>query len=171
MAAKKAAVAAHTAPKNDPKEVLHREGTAMRTQFAAERRAVVEASAAFNRRTVAYLRAKSPETQAAFVKGMVEEARVVLQPWAMEILYVVGLVDRARFTELQRLLGVSSRVLSDKLQDLRQAGLVDRQVYDEHPVRIEYFLTKRGARVALLGSPLFCELDAAVTVKEPAKSG
>lgn len=165
MARPKAAVVRHT----DPIQTLHREGEAMRAAFGTERRAVVDAASTFNRCTVGYLRAKPAEVQAAFVKGMVIEGRVLFQPWAMEILYVTGLLGRARFTELQRLLGVSSRTLSDKLADLRRAGLVDRQVFDEQPVRIEYFLTKRGTRVAILGSPLFCELESVVPA--PAKSG
>jgi DNA-binding HxlR family transcriptional regulator len=76
----------------------------------------------------------------------------------MEILYVLGLLSRSRFTQLQRLLGVSSRTLSDKLKHLREAGFIDREIFDEQPVRIEYFLTKSGRKVAALAAPLLAHL-------------
>jgi DNA-binding HxlR family transcriptional regulator len=76
----------------------------------------------------------------------------------MEILYVIATLGRARFTQLIDLLGMSSRTLSDKLKALREAGLLDRELFDEQPVRIEYYLTKHGAKTAALASPLFCHL-------------
>jgi DNA-binding HxlR family transcriptional regulator len=41
--------------------------------------------------------------------------------------------------------GVSSKVLSDALDDLEESGLVDRSVVSEKPFRVEYSLTDRGA--------------------------
>jgi DNA-binding HxlR family transcriptional regulator len=40
--------------------------------------------------------------------------------------------------------GISSKVLSDSLDDLEQAQLVDRTVISEKPFRVEYSLTTRG---------------------------
>jgi DNA-binding HxlR family transcriptional regulator len=40
--------------------------------------------------------------------------------------------------------GVSSKVLSDSLDDLEQKRLVDRAVVSEKPFRVEYSLTERG---------------------------
>ena len=40
--------------------------------------------------------------------------------------------------------GVSSKVLSDSLDDLAERGLVDREVVSETPFRVEYSLTERG---------------------------
>lgn len=143
----------------DPRETLRREGARMHEAYRAELDATVKSAAAFSRKTVGDLRTLPHEEQAAFIKGMITEGDVVFQPWAMEIMYVLGLLGRARFTDLQRLLGVSSRTLSDKLQVLRDEDLVSREVFDEQPVRIEYALTKRGQRVAVLGSALFAELE------------
>lgn len=131
----------------------------MHAEFRPELDSAVKAATAFSRKTVGHLRTLPHEDQAAFIKGMIAEGDIAFQPWAMEILYVLGLLGRARFTDLQRLLGVSSRTLSDKLQELRENGLVSRQVFDESPVRIEYALTKHGSRVAVLGSALFAELE------------
>jgi DNA-binding HxlR family transcriptional regulator len=40
--------------------------------------------------------------------------------------------------------GVSSKVLSDSLEDLEEHGLVDREVVSEKPFRVQYSLTERG---------------------------
>jgi DNA-binding HxlR family transcriptional regulator len=150
---------AAVAKRSDPKQTLEREGSIMHAKYVEDLDGVVRAAAGFSKKTVAHLRRLPAEDQAAFIKGMIEEGDVLFQAWAMEILYVLGLLSRSRFTELQRLLGVSSRTLSDKLMELRRAGLVEREVFDEQPVRIEYFLTKRGQRTAVLGAALFADYE------------
>jgi DNA-binding HxlR family transcriptional regulator len=40
--------------------------------------------------------------------------------------------------------GISSKVLSDSLEDLEEKGLVDREVISDRPFRVEYSLTDRG---------------------------
>jgi DNA-binding HxlR family transcriptional regulator len=40
--------------------------------------------------------------------------------------------------------GISDRMLSERLKELEAEGLVQRAVYPEHPVRIEYHLTEKG---------------------------
>ncbi|MFC7229377.1 helix-turn-helix transcriptional regulator [Salinirubellus salinus] len=40
--------------------------------------------------------------------------------------------------------GVSSKVLSDSLEDLEEHGLVNREVVSEKPFRVQYSLTERG---------------------------
>jgi DNA-binding HxlR family transcriptional regulator len=50
-----------------------------------------------------------------------------------------------RFGELQHSLGVSPRVLSTRLQELEDEGLVRREVFAEVPPRVEYTLTEKGA--------------------------
>jgi len=40
--------------------------------------------------------------------------------------------------------GISSKVLSDSLDDLEEAGIVTRSVVSEKPFRVEYALTDRG---------------------------
>jgi DNA-binding HxlR family transcriptional regulator len=41
--------------------------------------------------------------------------------------------------------GISSKVLSDSLEDLEEKGLVEREVISDRPFRVEYSLTERGA--------------------------
>ncbi|WP_246983862.1 winged helix-turn-helix transcriptional regulator [Halorientalis marina] len=40
--------------------------------------------------------------------------------------------------------GISSKVLSDSLDDLEEASIVTRSVVSEKPFRVEYALTERG---------------------------
>jgi DNA-binding HxlR family transcriptional regulator len=49
-----------------------------------------------------------------------------------------------RFGELQHSLEISPRVLSTRLQELEDEGLVRREVFAEVPPRVEYTLTEKG---------------------------
>ncbi len=50
-----------------------------------------------------------------------------------------------RFSYLMEAIpGLHDPLLSDRLKDLEQEGIVVRRVYDETPVRIEYTLTAKG---------------------------
>lgn len=50
-----------------------------------------------------------------------------------------------RFCELTASVeGLSDRVLSDRLRELEMEGIVERVVYPQIPVRVEYRLTARG---------------------------
>lgn len=118
------------------------------------------ASKAFSSDVLQFLSRRTPEAQTRWAQASVEAGRVLFQPWSMEIVFVLAIAKEARFGELQKMLGgISSRTLSDKLQTLREEGLVEREVYDEQPVRIEYRLTKEGRRTASLATPLFAHLN------------
>ena len=49
-----------------------------------------------------------------------------------------------RFDELQRDLGIARNILTDRLQKLVAHGVLERQPYQQHPVRYEYRLTPMG---------------------------
>lgn len=50
-----------------------------------------------------------------------------------------------RFNELgARLEVVSDRMLSERLKELEQEGMIERRVLPETPVRVEYRLTEKG---------------------------
>jgi DNA-binding HxlR family transcriptional regulator len=49
-----------------------------------------------------------------------------------------------RFTELRDRVGISSQVLTRSLRDLEENGLVERRVFAEVPVRVEYSLSDVG---------------------------
>ncbi|GAA5415914.1 HTH-type transcriptional regulator YodB [Paraliobacillus ryukyuensis] len=64
--------------------------------------------------------------------------------WVGLILYEL-LNDAKRFSEIEAALPISGRLLSERLKMLEQEGMVERKVYSEFPVRIEYVLTEKGA--------------------------
>lgn len=50
-----------------------------------------------------------------------------------------------RFCEMTSIVeGLSDRVLSDRLRELESEGVVERIVYPQIPVRVEYHLTEKG---------------------------
>jgi DNA-binding HxlR family transcriptional regulator len=50
-----------------------------------------------------------------------------------------------RFKDIsERIPGMSDRMLSERFKELEEAGIVNRCVYPETPVRIEYELTEKG---------------------------
>lgn len=49
-----------------------------------------------------------------------------------------------RFSELQDELGISPTTLSDRLEELCEAGILDRESHDEIPPRVEYRPTEKG---------------------------
>lgn len=106
-----------------------------------------------------FLGGRSEEEVAAWMKTALASSQQLFQPWTMEIVYLTALSGSSRFSQLEALLGISSRTLSRKLKDLVDAGFLDRTIHDEHPVRIEYTLTKDGRRAAALAAPLFAFLN------------
>lgn len=64
--------------------------------------------------------------------------------WSLLILF--ALVDGSdRFNALKsRIEGISQRMLTQTLRDLEREGYVNRTVYPEVPVRVEYALTELG---------------------------
>lgn len=63
--------------------------------------------------------------------------------WTGLILYQL-LGGSQRFNEIESALPVSGRLLSERLKELEKEGLVERKVYSEVPVRVEYSLTEKG---------------------------
>jgi DNA-binding HxlR family transcriptional regulator len=62
---------------------------------------------------------------------------------------------------------ISSKMLSESLDDLERAGLVDRTLLSDQPVRVEYSLTDRGLSL----EPLIEELLQWGTVHDVADTG
>jgi DNA-binding HxlR family transcriptional regulator len=63
--------------------------------------------------------------------------------WTGLILYQL-LDGSQRFNEIESALPVSGRLLSERLKELEKEGLVERKVFSEVPVRVEYSLTDKG---------------------------
>ncbi|MEC1524613.1 helix-turn-helix domain-containing protein [Neobacillus niacini] len=65
------------------------------------------------------------------------------QRWSALVIYQL-LSGSQRFSEIQSAIGISGKVLSDRLKDLEHQGVVKREVIPETPVIIEYSLTEKG---------------------------
>ena len=65
------------------------------------------------------------------------------QRWTALIIYQI-LSGPYRFCALQSSIGISGKVLSERLKDLEQKGIIKRKVIPETPVIIEYSLTEKG---------------------------
>jgi len=76
------------------------------------------------------------------------------QRWTGLVIYQL-LTGPKRFCTLESSMGISGRVLSERLKDLENQGIVKREVYPETPVRIEYSLTDKGLAL----EPLMKEIE------------
>jgi DNA-binding HxlR family transcriptional regulator len=70
--------------------------------------------------------------------------------WALWIMLAVHETDGARFTDLAGEPGLSRRVLTERLRNLVQAGLLETRQYQARPPRSRYLLTARGLQVRRL---------------------
>jgi DNA-binding HxlR family transcriptional regulator len=66
------------------------------------------------------------------------------EPWTPLVLRDVW-VGINRFDGLQRDLGISRKVLAERLKHLVEEGMLERRPYSEHPARHEYVLTRKGS--------------------------
>ncbi|SPH18597.1 putative HTH-type transcriptional regulator YybR [Defluviimonas aquaemixtae] len=64
--------------------------------------------------------------------------------WSLLILRELFLEDSRRFADLQDVLELSPNTLSARLKRLEEAGIVQRELYSQHPPRAEYRLTEKG---------------------------
>ena len=68
--------------------------------------------------------------------------------WTGAIIFLL-LKQNCRFATLRDAIpDITDRMLSERLQELEDEGLVDRTVIPETPVRVEYSLTKKGKALA-----------------------
>lgn len=82
--------------------------------------------------------------------------RSIFGKWSADILISLHAVPSIGFEELRRSMpGISPRVLSMKLKELEQNGMVQREIIDTRPPRVRYSLTQRGWTVAWLAQPVF----------------
>lgn len=73
-----------------------------------------------------------------------EALALLAAKWKVDTIYLLAR-GAHRYGELYaNLLGVSKKVLTDTLRALERDGLVQRRLYAEVPVRVEYSLTPLG---------------------------
>lgn len=80
----------------------------------------------------------------AMVCSIARSVAVAGEPWSPLVLRDVW-VGINRFDDMQRDLGISRKVLAERLRHLVEAGMLERRPYSESPVRHEYVLTRKGS--------------------------
>jgi DNA-binding HxlR family transcriptional regulator len=80
-----------------------------------------------------------------------ERAMTILgKKWTCLILRCL-LSEPRRFTGISGYVsGLSDRLLSQRLQELEEAGIVQRRVYAQRPVAVEYALTAKGEELRVV---------------------
>lgn len=79
--------------------------------------------------------------------------RSLSEKGAIEILHCLEEGGTLRFTQIKkRLGGVSPRTLAKRLKQLERIQLINRKAYAEIPPRVEYSLTERGQKLAVIMS-------------------
>ena len=63
--------------------------------------------------------------------------------WTALIIYQL-LEGPQRFNAIEAALPISGRLLSERLKELEKEGIVERKVFSEVPIRVEYNLTEKG---------------------------
>jgi DNA-binding HxlR family transcriptional regulator len=77
-----------------------------------------------------------------------QATRLVAQRWVPQIVWVL-LGGRLRYSSLRDAIPeISDTLLSERLRELEEAGIVTRSVTPSTPVLIEYGLTDRGRDLA-----------------------
>jgi DNA-binding HxlR family transcriptional regulator len=67
--------------------------------------------------------------------------------WQISIIYA-AMNGAERFNEFsQAIEGISPRMLTERLRDLEDAGLLERRVLPTRPPSVEYRITARGRRL------------------------
>lgn len=86
------------------------------------------------------------------VDGVIE---TIGKKHALQIVGILGSKGPTRYGELEELLGVTSTsLLSTRLDELADEGLIERRSFDEVPPRVEYSLTPRGRELETRIQPL-----------------
>jgi DNA-binding HxlR family transcriptional regulator len=74
-------------------------------------------------------------------------AKLLERRWQLSIIYAAhtGALRFGEFAEVVE--GISPRMLSERLRELEQAGLLERSVLPTSPPSVEYRLTAKGRRL------------------------
>ena len=56
--------------------------------------------------------------------------------------------DHKRFNQFLEIEDINAKVLSARLKEMEEDGLIERKIYPDKPVRIEYTVTEKGRALA-----------------------
>ena len=87
-------------------------------------------------------------TAPALCERFRQASELIGRRWTGAIIFLL-LQRTCRFATLRDgIPDITDRMLSERLQELEQEGLVERVVVPDTPVRVEYSLTKKGRALA-----------------------
>lgn len=79
---------------------------------------------------------------------------VIGERWTLLILEDL-LRGHHRFADLKESVqGIAPNVLSERLKLLEASGVIERRLYNDHPLRAEYYLTKTGHELGMVAGAL-----------------
>ena len=79
-----------------------------------------------------------------FPESFQKALEILSKRWTGLVLFVLG-QGPLRFNEIAAQIDViSDRMLSERLKELEAEGIVERRIFPEVPVRVEYRLTEKG---------------------------
>ena len=88
--------------------------------------------------------AQEPQLCTQFHKAI----ELIGRKWTGAIVFLL-LKGPSRFTTLREAIpDITDRMLSERLQELEREAIVERKVFPETPVRVEYTLTRKGRALA-----------------------
>lgn len=71
--------------------------------------------------------------------------KVLGKTWALLILKKLTEKEATRFNEIKKAMPqISNTVLSERLHDLEEQGLITKKIYAQVPMRVEYSMTKQA---------------------------
>lgn len=77
--------------------------------------------------------------------GLKKVINIVGGKWKIMILCVIDNNEVVRYGEIRRTVhGITNTMLANSLKELEADGLVERKMYDEMPIRVEYNLTDKA---------------------------
>ncbi len=73
---------------------------------------------------------------------------VLGKTWALLILKKLTESESTRFNEIKKAIPqISNTVLSERLHDLEEHGLITKKIYAQVPIRVEYSITKQTSEL------------------------
>jgi len=78
-------------------------------------------------------------------ESLIQISQVIGRKWNPVIIYYLLDEESLRFNEIKKEIeGVSDKVLSESLADLEEYQIVERQIVDDRPLKVEYTITDIG---------------------------
>jgi len=134
-----------------------------------------EAIAAWSKETVALSNPHGRRRPYGSTELNLAIVSTIFSKWSIEIITVLHTLRSLGFTDLRKSIrGISPRVLSRKLRILEEIGIIERNVLNTRPPRVQYALTEKGLTVATLSEPVVLYLrfkEGLYLLSEPMQTG